>query len=243
MKGASVLLLPAIDLRGGNCVRLKQGDYSQETVYSTTPAEMATHWQSLGARYLHLVDLDGAKTGRIENGDAIQKITKTLNIPCELGGGIRDEGSIEKALSWGVDRVIIGTKALQDPDWLHRMSQKYPGKIALGLDAKDGLIATAGWLEVSSISIEDFALKTRDWPLAAIIYTDISKDGMLAGPNIETTAKLSKLANCTVIASGGVTSLEDIGNLKSAGIKAAIIGKALYDGKLRLEEAIALADR
>jgi phosphoribosylformimino-5-aminoimidazole carboxamide ribotide isomerase len=134
-----VLLLPAIDLRNGNCVRLKQGDYAQETVYSSNPADIANHWQNLGAKFLHLVDLDGAKSGKIENGEAIRKITSTLKIPCELGGGIRSEESINQALSWGVSRVIIGTKALQDPDWLHKICQKYPQKIALGLDAKAGL--------------------------------------------------------------------------------------------------------
>ncbi|MFN6051743.1 MAG: 1-(5-phosphoribosyl)-5-[(5-phosphoribosylamino)methylideneamino]imidazole-4-carboxamide isomerase [Planctomycetia bacterium] len=236
-----MLLLPAIDLRNGNCVRLKQGDYAQETVYSSNPADIANHWQNLGAKFLHLVDLDGAKSGKIENGEAIRKITSTLKIPCELGGGIRSEESINQALSWGISRVIIGTKALQDPDWLHKICQKYPQKIALGLDAKDGLIATSGWLEVSTISIEDFATRIKDWPLAAIIYTDISKDGMLAGPNITTTAKLAKLVKCMVIASGGVSSLDDIRNLKKAGIEAAIIGKALYDNKLHLPDALALS--
>ena len=236
-----MLVIPAIDLRDGKCVRLKQGDYAQETIYSDHPWKMALDWVNQGTQYLHLVDLDGAKTGRIENSAAIKGILDKVKVPCELGGGIRDEKTIAEALSWGIDRVIIGTKAIQDPQWLFNMTLAFPGKIALGIDAKDGKIAVAGWLEVSQITVEQFLDKVNDWPLAAIIYTDISKDGMLSGPNVETTAFLASKAKPLVIASGGVSSVNDIKNLKIAGVKAAIVGKALYDGKMTLQNALEAA--
>lgn len=236
-----MLVIPAIDLRNGKCVRLKQGDYSQETIYSDFPWKMALDWVNQGAQYLHLVDLDGAKTGRIENSTAIKAILEKVKVPCELGGGIRDEKTIADALSWGIDRVIIGTKAIQDPQWLYNMAVAFPGKIALGVDAKDGKIAVAGWLEVSQITVEQFVDKVNEWPLAAIIYTDISKDGMLSGPNVETTAHLASKANSLVIASGGVSTTTDIKNLKLAGVKACIVGKALYDEKMTLVNALEAA--
>ena len=236
-----MLVIPAIDLRDGKCVRLKQGDYAQETIYSDFPWMMALDWANQGAQYLHLVDLDGAKTGRIENSTAIKGILDKVKVPCELGGGIRDEKTVSEALSWGIDRVIIGTKAIQDPQWLYNMAIAFPGKIALGIDAKDGKIAVAGWLEVSQITVEQFLDKVNDWPLAAIIYTDISKDGMLSGPNVETTARLASKANSLVIASGGVSTSADIKKLKVAGVKACIVGKALYDGKMTLADALKAA--
>jgi len=236
-----MLVIPAIDLRDGKCVRLKQGDYAQETIYSDFPWKMALDWANQGAEYLHLVDLDGAKTGRIENSTAIKGILDNVKVPCELGGGIRDEKTVSEALSWGIDRVIIGTKAIQDPQWLYNMAKAFPGKIALGIDAKDGKIAVAGWLEVSQITVDQFLDKVNDWPLAAIIYTDISKDGMLSGPNVETTARLASKANSLVIASGGVSTSSDIKNLKVAGVKACIVGKALYDGKMTLSDALEAA--
>ena len=236
-----MLVIPAIDLRDGKCVRLKQGDYAQETIYSDFPWMMALDWANQGAQYLHLVDLDGAKTGRIENSTAIKGILDKVKVPCELGGGIRDEKTVSEALSWGLDRVIIGTKAIQDPQWLYNRAIAFPGKIALGIDAKDGKIAVAGWLEVSQITVEQFLDKVNDWPLAAIIYTDISKDGMLSGPNVETTARLASKANSLVIASGGVSTSADIKNLKVAGVKACIVGKALYDGKMTLADALKAA--
>ncbi|MEI6687277.1 MAG: 1-(5-phosphoribosyl)-5-[(5-phosphoribosylamino)methylideneamino]imidazole-4-carboxamide isomerase, partial [Planctomycetota bacterium] len=217
------------------------GDYSQETIYSDFPWKMALDWANQGAQYLHLVDLDGAKTGRIENSTAIKGILDKVKVPCELGGGIRDEKTVSEALSWGIDRVIIGTKAIHDPQWLYNMAIAFPGKIALGIDAKDGKIAVAGWLEVSQITVEQFLDKVNDWPLAAIIYTDISKDGMLSGPNVETTARLASKANSLVIASGGVSTSADIKNLKVAGVKACIVGKALYDGKMILADALEAA--
>ncbi|MEY4612632.1 MAG: 1-(5-phosphoribosyl)-5-[(5-phosphoribosylamino)methylideneamino] imidazole-4-carboxamide isomerase [Planctomycetota bacterium] len=238
-----MLVIPAIDLRGGKCVRLKQGDYAQETVYSDNPWEMALDWQNQGGRYLHLVDLDGAKTGRIENSTAIKGILAKVNVPCELGGGIRDEKTIADALSWGIDRVIIGTKAIQDPQWLHDMTLSFPGRIALGIDARDGRIAVSGWLEDSQVTVEQFLNKVNDWPLAAIIYTDISKDGMLSGPNVETTSLLASKSKSLVIASGGVSSVKDICNLKRAGVKACIVGKALYAGKMTLSDALEEASK
>lgn len=238
-----MLVIPAIDLRGGKCVRLKQGDYAQETVYSDNPWEMALDWQNQGGRYLHLVDLDGAKTGKIENSTAIKSILAKVNVPCELGGGIRDEKTIADALSWGIDRVIIGTKAIQDPQWLHDMTLSFPGRIALGIDARDGRIAVSGWLEDSQVTVEQFLNKVNDWPLAAIIYTDISKDGMLSGPNVETTSLLASKSKSLVIASGGVSSVKDICDLKRVGVKACIVGKALYAGKMTLSDALEEASK
>lgn len=236
-----MLVIPAIDLRDGKCVRLRQGDYAQETVYSSQPWEMALHWQKLGARYLHLVDLDGAKTGQVENGTAIKGILEKVSIPCELGGGIRSEETIQKVLDWGIDRVIVGTKGLHDTEWLGRMAGKFPRRIALGIDARGGKVAVQGWLEESLVTVDELVKKVNHLPLAAIIFTDISKDGMLAGPNVEATRLVQQATAIPVIASGGVTTVGDIAQLRQASIQACIVGKALYDGKLTLEDALAAA--
>lgn len=229
-----MLILPAIDLRGGQCVRLKQGDYAQETVFGADPAEMAQRWVDQGAQFLHIVDLDGAKEGRPVNQESIRAILKAVNVPCQLGGGIRSEEDIQEVLDWGVERVILGTRALQAPDWLERMSQRYPGKIVLGIDAKNGLVATAGWLDVSEASALDFAKQCADWPLAALVYTDISKDGMLLGPNFNAMQEMAQTVPLPVIASGGVTTLEDIRQLSQLGMAGCIVGRALYEGRLQL---------
>lgn len=229
-----MLILPAIDLRGGQCVRLKQGDYAQETVFGADPAEMAQRWVDQGAQFLHIVDLDGAKEGRPVNQESIRAILKAVNVPCQLGGGIRSEENIQEVLDWGVERVILGTRALQAPDWLERMSQRYPGKIVLGIDAKNGLVATAGWLDVSEASALDFAKQCADLPLAALVYTDISKDGMLLGPNFNAMQEMAQTVPLPVIASGGVTTLEDIRQLSQLGMAGCIVGRALYEGRLQL---------
>jgi phosphoribosylformimino-5-aminoimidazole carboxamide ribotide isomerase len=230
-------VIPAIDLRGGRCVRLRQGDYNRETVFSDDPAALAAHWEAEGAKRIHLVDLDGAKSGLPVNGDAVRAILKRVKAPCQLGGGIRDEPSIAGWLRAGVDRVIVGTQALKDPAWLRAMAQKYPGRLVVGLDAKGGLVATDGWLKESSVAAIDLAQEFDDLPLAAIVYTDIARDGMLSGPNLEATEALARRLKTPVIASGGIGSLEDLARLAALPVAACIVGRALYDGQFRLNEA------
>jgi phosphoribosylformimino-5-aminoimidazole carboxamide ribotide isomerase len=233
-------IYPAIDLRGGQCVRLKQGDYSQETVFGADPAEMAQRWVSEGATYLHLVDLDGAKDGRPVNGRSVCAIVQAVKVPCQLGGGLRTEEHIKEALGWGVARVIVGTKALQSPAWLLQMSQQIPGRIVLGIDAKDGKVATHGWLDVSEIPALDLARTCARPPLSAIIYTDISRDGMMQGANVAAMAEMADAVPTPVIASGGVTTLDDVRQLQANGLAGAIIGRALYEGQLSLREVLAI---
>lgn len=236
-----MLIYPAIDLRGGQCVRLRQGDYSQETVFGERPAAMAQQWASQGAEWLHLVDLDGAREGRPINGDAIRQIVAT-GIPCQLGGGIRTDDDVRAVLSWGVQRVIIGSKALSDPDWCESLCHRHPGRIVIGIDARGGMVAVEGWLRESELTALALAERIASWPLAAVVYTDIGRDGMLAGPNVEATAELARtLPVIPVIASGGVTTLDDIARLARAGLPGAIVGRALYEGRMELREAIALA--
>jgi len=237
-KEARVLVFPAIDLRGGQCVRLRQGDYAQETVFGADPAEMARRWMQQGATWLHLVDLDGAREGRPINGESIRQIVTATGLPCQLGGGIRDESHIQQAFSWGVTRVILGTRALQDPDWCEQMAHRFPQRIALGIDARDGKVATEGWLKVSERTALDLARRCAQWPLAALIYTDISRDGMLAGPNLEAMAEMARAVSLPVIASGGVTTLEDITHLKQRKLAGCIVGRALYEGRIDLAKAI-----
>lgn len=236
-----MLILPAIDLRGGQCVRLRQGDYAQETVFGRDPAEMARRWVREGAEYLHLVDLDGARDGHPVNTPSIRAIVDSAGVPCQLGGGLRTEEHIAATLALGVTRVIIGTRALKDPAWLEQVCRKFPGKIVLGIDAKQGRVATDGWLEVSQQSALGFARACAAWPLAAIVYTDISRDGMLAGPNAEALGELAAAVTVPVIASGGVTSAEDVRTLARLGLSGCIVGRALYEGTLNLAQALAAA--
>jgi phosphoribosylformimino-5-aminoimidazole carboxamide ribotide isomerase len=227
-----VQIFPAIDLRGGRCVRLRQGDYNQETVFGDDPAAMARRWVDAGASWLHLVDLDGAKEGRPINGESVRRIVEATGVSCQLGGGIRNDLHIAEALNWGVKRVILGTRALKDPDWLQQVSFRFPQQIVLGIDAKQGRVATDGWLEVSTVRAVDLAKKCAAWPLAAIVYTDISKDGMLEGPNFEGLAEMVEAVPLPIIASGGVTTLKDIGRLAELKLAGCIVGRALYEGRL-----------
>lgn len=230
-------VIPAIDLRGGRCVRLKQGDYDRETVFGEDPAAMAAHWASEGATRLHLVDLDGAKLGKPANVESVRAILARVDVPCQLGGGVRDEETLEAWLDAGLDRVIVGTQALKDPEWFARMAERHPGRLVLGLDAKDGRVATAGWLDVSSVEAATLAEQFDALPLAAVIYTDIARDGMLEGPNLEATGALAARLETPVIASGGVGSLEDLERLATLPIAGVVVGRALYDGRFRLSEA------
>jgi phosphoribosylformimino-5-aminoimidazole carboxamide ribotide isomerase len=242
-------ILPAIDLRAGKCVRLRQGDYAQETIFGDDPAEMARRWEAAGATRLHLVDLDGAKAGRPVNDDAIRRILAAVTIPCELGGGIRDDESLRLVLNeWGVDRAVVGTQALKRPEWFRRAVQNNPGRIALGLDARNGMVATAGWLDVSQTPALELARQFTGLPLAAVIYTNIANDGMMQGVDEGTLADLKALAHLglAVIASGGVTTLDDVRRLAQLSrlqpnLVGAIIGRALYEGTLTVPEAIAAA--
>ncbi|GAC1315636.1 MAG: 1-(5-phosphoribosyl)-5-[(5-phosphoribosylamino) methylideneamino]imidazole-4-carboxamide isomerase [Isosphaeraceae bacterium] len=234
-------VIPAIDLRGGLCVRLRQGDYSQETIFGDDPALTAGRWESEGATRIHLVDLDGAKEGRPVNVESVRKILARVKVPCQLGGGVRSDETVKTWLDEGIDRVIVGTRALKDPKWFRGLVERFPGKIVLGLDARDGRVATEGWLEVSSIDASELALGFDDLLLAAIVYTDIACDGMLQGPNADATADLARKCRAPVIASGGIGGLEDLSRLAALPISACIVGRALYDGRFNLREARASA--
>ncbi len=242
-------IIPAIDLRGGKCVRLRQGDYARETVFGDDPAEMARRWESLGARRLHLVDLDGAKAGRPTNLEAIRAIVNGVQVPCQLGGGIRDEAAIRLMLDEvGVGRVIVGTQALKQPAWFREMAEKFPGRLVLGIDAHRGMVATEGWLDVSQTAAFDLAQEYAGLPLGAIIYTNIANDGMMSGVDRPTLDDLSRLAGLglPVIASGGVTTDTDVRNLveihrKEPRVAGAIVGRALYEETLDLAAALKIA--
>jgi phosphoribosylformimino-5-aminoimidazole carboxamide ribotide isomerase len=230
-------VIPAIDLRGGCCVRLRQGDYGQETIFGDDPAAMAARWEADGASRIHLVDLDGAKAGRPVNVEAVRAILGRVDVPCQLGGGVRDESTIAAWLDAGLDRVIVGTQALKDPAWFRAMIAKYPGRLVLGLDARDGRVATEGWLDVSSVEAVALAEQFQDLALAAVIYTDIARDGMLEGPNLASTEALALRIKTPVIASGGVGSLEDLERLAKLPVAGCVVGRALYDGRFSLREA------
>lgn len=232
---------PAIDLRGGKCVRLEQGDYQRETVFADDPAEMARQWVQQGAACLHLVDLDGARDGHLSNRAVVAAICSAVNVPCQLGGGVRDEATIDTLLQLGVHRLVIGTRALKDPDWFLKVCREYPNRLALGIDARDGWVATDGWLQTSSVPATEFVQRFVDVPLAAIIYTDIARDGMLKGPNLAAMAHMNQATDHSVIASGGVTTSKDVQELARLGLAGCIIGRALYVGSLGLSDALAAA--
>jgi phosphoribosylformimino-5-aminoimidazole carboxamide ribotide isomerase len=232
---------PAIDLRGGKCVRLRQGDYQQETVFADDPAAVARQFSEQGARHLHIVDLEGAREGLPVNLPSVQAILDAVDIECELGGGIRDEQSVSELLAFGLSRLVIGTSALSDPEWFRETCRRYPGKLVLGIDAREGWAATDGWLNTSEVTASDLAGQFTGEPLAAIIYTDIATDGMLAGPNVQAMAKMQAAVDVPVIASGGVTTADDVARLAQAGLAGCIIGRALYEGTLSLAEALRAA--
>ncbi len=233
---------PAIDLRGGKCVRLQQGDYSRETVFADDPLEMAEKWKAAGTKYLHLVDLDGAKDGSQVNGEVIRRITEGSGLVCQVGGGVRSEETIRRLLALGLSRVILGTRALQDPEWFAQMADRFPERLVLGIDARDGKVATDGWLETSETSAVALAQKVAGLTshVAAIVYTDIARDGMLSGPNFDQLAEMQAATDIPVVASGGVTTLDDIKQLVKMQTHAAIIGRAIYDGNLELVEVLRL---
>lgn len=234
-------LYPAIDLKDGKCVRLLQGDYNEVTVYGENPGEMAKKWECLGGDFLHIVDLDGAKAGKEINGEAIRQIVEVINIPIELGGGIRSIEDISLQLSRGVHRVILGSAAIKNRGLVKEALDTFgPDKIVVGVDAKGGMVAVEGWLEVTDTSALAFCQELEKMGVQTVIYTDIAKDGMMQGPNIEETKKLVKETKLDIVASGGVSSLEDLKALEKIGVYGAIIGKAIYTGAIDLEEAAKL---
>ena len=243
-----MLLIPAIDLKDGRCVRLRQGDLQDVTVFSEDPGAMASHWVEQGARRLHLVDLNGAVAGRPKNEGAIREIIAAVGdrIPIQLGGGVRDLDTIERYLDDGLEWIIIGTAAVKNPGFLHDACGAFPGQIIVGLDARDGKVATDGWSKLTGHDVIDLAHKFEDIGVEAIIYTDIGRDGMMQGVNVEATVRLAQSVRSPVIASGGVTNLADVEALcavESEGVSGAILGRALYEGALSLAEAQARADQ
>lgn len=237
-----MIVIPAIDLRGGKCVRLLQGRAEDETVYSDDPAATAKKWASGGAELIHIVDLDGAFTGDQKNIEAVRAIRKAVGVKLELGGGIRDMGRIDMLIGMGIDRIILGTIAVEKPELVKEACAKYPGKIIAGIDAKNGLAAIKGWVETTGKKANDLAREMVSHGISGIIYTDIARDGMLSGPNIGAMTDMVNTAGVPVIASGGISSLDDIRNLiKIKGLWGAITGKALYSGSIKLEDAISLS--
>lgn len=236
-----MIVIPAIDLKDGKCVRLEQGLMDRDTVFNDDPGAQARTWQDQGAELLHIVDLDGAFAGEPKNRAAIEAIVRAISIPSQLGGGIRDLATIEAYLTLGIGRVIIGTAAQRNPELVKEACEKFPGRIVVGIDAKDGMVAVQGWAEVTGIKAVDLAKKFEGYGVSAIIYTDISRDGMLQGPNIEATRQLAEAISIPVIASGGLSTLKDIENLvavESSGVTGVITGKAIYTGAINLAEAI-----
>ena len=235
-----MILYPAIDLKDGKCVRLLRGDMSRATVFGEDPAAQARSFVTAGCEWLHLVDLNGAFAGRPVNGDAVEAILSAVHVPCQLGGGIRDMATIERWMERRIARVILGTVAVENPALVRDAARAFPGRIAVGLDARDGKVATRGWAEATELEVTDMARRFEDAGIAAIIYTDIARDGAMQGPNVAATAALARAVSVPVIASGGVSSLDDLIALRDAGgIAGAISGRALYDRALDLAEALA----
>ena len=240
-----MILYPAIDLKNGQCVRLRQGDMAQATVFNDSAADQALAFERQGFKALHIVDLDGAFAGKPMNAAAVDAVLKTIRMPVQLGGGIRDLGTVEGWLAKGIARVIIGTAAVRDPEFVKAAARAFPGKVAVGIDARDGFVAVEGWAETSSLSAADLGRRFEDAGVAAIIYTDISRDGMLSGVNWEGTIALADAVAIPVIASGGLASIADIQRLVQpdcAKLAGSITGRALYDGRLDAAEALALVN-
>ena len=239
-----MLIFPAIDIRGGKCVRLLKGDFAQETVFSDDPAAMARKWQQQGAQFLHLVDLDGALAGKSQNLATVRAILSVVTIPVELGGGIRTMANIDEVLALGVRRVILGSVAVHNPDLVKAACAKYGNRVVVGIDAKDGIVAVDGWGVSGNVQVGSLAKAMAEAGVRTIIYTDIARDGTLEGVNVEATARLARESGIRIVASGGVKSVEDIRALKAYeknGIEGVIVGKSIYMGTLDLQEAIEIA--
>lgn len=239
-----MLIIPAIDLKGGQVVRLSQGDPLRQTAYSADPVAMAKRWEDEGAPILHLVDLDGAFAGTPQQLAVVAHVTRSIKIPVQLGGGLRSLAALEQAFASGVERAVLGTAAIQDEGFLREAAYRYPGRILLGIDAKNGRVAVRGWVEATELLAADLAIRAADLPLAAIIYTDIERDGMLTGPNLGALQQMAQAARHPIIASGGIATLDDIkrlATLEPTIVIGALVGKALYEGRLSLNEAMAAA--
>ena len=237
-----MLIIPAVDIKNGQCVRLAQGRMDAVTVYSDDPCEIAVKWEVLGAKLIHLVDLDGAVEGAARNYGVIKRIASAVKVPVQIGGGIRDMAAAQDYLSMkNVNRIIIGTAAFQDPEFLRYLTKRYPGRIAAGIDAKDGFVAINGWVTVTDERAVDLARILEGTGMAAIVYTDISRDGMLKGPNVEATREMTEAVNIPIVASGGISAIKDIESYRGVNIEGIIIGKALYTGGVDLKEAMTLA--
>ncbi|MEC4882092.1 MAG: 1-(5-phosphoribosyl)-5-[(5-phosphoribosylamino)methylideneamino]imidazole-4-carboxamide isomerase [Scytonema sp. PMC 1070.18] len=234
-------VIPAIDLLEGRCVRLYQGDYERSQIFSENPVEVAQQWVEQGATRLHVVDLDGAKTGELVNLKTIEEITQAIAVPIQIGGGIRDRSRVEQLLDLGVQRVILGTIAVEQPQLVQQLCQEFPGQIVIGIDARNGLVATRGWKETSEVSAIQLAIQMQEFGATAIIYTDIHRDGTLSGPNVDALRSLASTISIPVIASGGVSSITDLLSLlalEPQGVTGAIVGRALYTGDISLREAV-----
>ncbi|MCL5024897.1 MAG: 1-(5-phosphoribosyl)-5-[(5-phosphoribosylamino)methylideneamino]imidazole-4-carboxamide isomerase [Chloroflexi bacterium] len=237
-----MIVIPAIDIKDGKCVRLVQGDYTKVTVFSDDPVQMARHWEAQGTEWLHVVDLDGAATGQLQNGDLVRQMAQAVAVPIELGGGIRTEAAAEAALDLGVQRVILGTAALEDADLVRKVCQRWGDRIVVGVDARSGMAASHGWMHTSSTRALDLALRMQRLGVQRIIYTDIARDGMLTQPNYDAIGEMVISLDIPVIASGGVSQLEHIRRLLKIGVEGAIVGRALYTGALRYPEAKAVSE-
>ncbi len=233
-------LYPAIDIIDGKCVRLSQGDYQKKTTFAEDPIAVAKQWQAEGGEFLHLVDLDGAKSGDMPNFDLITEIARTLDIPVEIGGGIRDMEAVEKYLKNGVYRVILGTAAIRNPEFVKEAVARFGDRIVVGIDAKDGMVAVNGWEEVSNVSALELAKQMEGFGVKTMIYTDIATDGMLNGPNVEAMQEMTNHVSIDIVASGGVTCLSDLEQLAKTGVEGAIVGKALYTGHIQLKDAVSV---
>ncbi len=235
------IVLPAVDIRGGRCVRLLQGRPDEETVYDDRPADAARRWADKGAEFLHVVDLDGAFQGHPVNGNAIAEIIEAVDVPVEVGGGLRTTEAVRRTLDLGVSRVIVGSRALRAPEWVKELCEAFPDQVVAGIDARDGRVAVEGWAEVSDVDAVAFAQQLDAFALRAIAFTDVATDGMMAGPNVAALQRLVEAVDTAVIASGGIASLDHVRRVAAVGVEGMIIGKALFAGALSLPDAIAAA--
>jgi len=236
-------IYPAIDLKDGKCVRLQQGKFDSVTVFHNDPADAAKAWLAAGATYIHVVDLDGSRLGTAHNNDAIRRIVETGQLPIQVGGGIRSMRDVEEKLSLGVSRVILGTAAINSPCFVKRAVEAYGDKIAVGIDAVNGKVAISGWEEVSGVSALDLCMQMKGFGVQTIIYTDISKDGMMQGPNVEATKEIVDATQLNIIASGGISGMNDLERVREIGASGVIIGTALYKGAINLSEAVSIFEK
>jgi len=238
-----MIVIPAVDIKGGRCVRLLRGKADAETVYSDDPVRMALRWREEGAQLLHVVDLDAAFSGEPVNMEIVKQIISTVEVPVQVGGGVRTEDVLREYIEAGAERVVIGSAAVENSDWLRGVAERWEGRVALAIDAREGMVAVRGWTEVSRKRATDLVNELRDCPLAAVIFTDISRDGTLEGPNFESIRKMAEVCPFPLIASGGVSSLDDIRRLAALPIEGTIVGKALYAGRFTLREALEAAEK